>query len=91
MIISNEFEKCLINHEINLKSSRVLIKRIEVYLSSKKTNDIKLFIFQCFRTKKQIRVTIFHLFHKFSRIFDILKRVKSVSEIRVQIMYKQKT
>ena len=57
----------------------------------KKTNDIKSFIFQCFRAEKQIRVATFHLFHKFSRIFDILRRIKSVLKVRVQIMYKRKT
>ena len=46
--ILNESEKCLTNHQIDLKLSRALIKRIEVYLSSKETNDIKSFIFQCF-------------------------------------------
>ena len=43
--ILNESEKCLINHLINLKSLHALIKRIEVYLNSKKTSDIRSFIF----------------------------------------------
>ena len=89
--ILNESEKCSINHQTDLKSSRVLIKQIEIYSSSKEINDIKSFIFQCFRAEKQIRAATFHLFHKFSRIFDILRRIKSVLKVRVQIMYKRKT
>ena len=81
--ILSESEKCSINHQINLKSLRALIKRIEVYSNSKKTSDIKSFIFQCFRAEKQIRAATFHLFHKFSRIFDILRRIKSISEVKV--------
>ena len=89
--ILSEFEKCSTNHQTDLESSRALIKRIEVYLSSKKTSNIKSFIFQCFRAEKQIRAATFHLLHKFSRIFDILRRIKSVSEVKMQIMYKRKT
>ena len=89
--ISSKFEKYSTNYQTDLKSSRALIKQIETYSSSKKTNDIKSFIFQCFRAEKQIRAATFHLFHKFSRIFDILRRIKSVLKVRVQIMYKRKT
>ena len=32
-----------------------------------------------------------HLFHKISSTYDILKKVKPVLEIRMQIMYKRKT
>ena len=60
-------------------------------MNLKEISDIKSFIFQCFRTKKQIRAATFHLFHKFSRIFDILRKIKSVSEVRMQIIYKRKT
>ena len=34
---------------------------------------------------------IHHLPHKFSCIFDILRKVKFVSKIKMQIMYKRKT
>ena len=50
-----------------------------------------MFIFQCFRAIQQVYVAIHYLFYKFSRIFDILKKIKIVSKIKMQIMYKQKT
>ena len=81
--ILSESEKCLTNYQTDLKSSRALIERIEVYSSSKEISNIKSFIFQCFRTEKQIRAAISHLFHRFSRTFDILRKVKSILEIRI--------
>ena len=88
--ILNEFKKCSTNHQTDSKSSRVLIKRIEVYSNLKETSNIKSFIFQCFRAEKQIRAATSHLFHKFSRIFDILRKIESILKVKVQIMYKRK-
>ena len=78
--ISSEHEKCSENH-----------KRAEVYSSQKKANKFWSFIFQCFWANQQVHAATHHLSYKFSRIFDILKRVRPASKIKMQIMYKRKT
>ena len=39
---------------------------------------------------QQVFVAIYHLFYKFSCIFNILKKIKFVLKIKMQIMYKRK-